>query len=224
MEDSASIATDSFIDEKLVVGEEYEDYTSLAFERDLEMHTRSLRKGRSGMSENGNLAKQLLEKEMYKLREQLEEEQRGREEAEARSERLSAELDQERLRSANLVVERDSYRRQISDLRNTVEYQEAKMEEKAPKTAKEPFLSRFAERRSLRKKSREKSREPSSSQSSSQPAQGVSKVASSPVEESARGLLNSLALITTSQVQDRLILDPLHVITHHNFMIKHQST
>ena len=57
-----------------MVGEEYEDYTSLAFERDLEMHTRSLRKGRSGMSENG-LAKQLLEKEMYKLREQLEEEQ-----------------------------------------------------------------------------------------------------------------------------------------------------
>ena len=188
-----------------MVGEEYEDYTSLAFERDLEMHTRSLRKGRLGMSEHG-LAKQLLEKEMYKLREQLEEEQRAREEAEARSERLSAELDQERLRSANLAVERDSYRRQISDLRNTVEYQEAKMEEKAPKTAKEPFLSRFAERRSLRKKSREKSREPSSSQSSSQIAghqpQGVSKLTSSPVEESARGLLNSLAQLTTSQVSD----------------------
>ena len=186
-----------------MVGEEYEDYTSLAFERDLEMHTRSLRKGRLGVSENG-LAKQLLEKEMYKLREQLEEEQRAREEAEARSERLSAELDQERLRSANLTVERDAYRRQISDLRNTVEYQEAKMEEKAPKAAKEPFLSRFADRRSLRKKSREKSREPSSSQSSSQIAghQGGSKLASSPVEESARGLLNSLALLTTSQVSD----------------------
>ena len=46
MDDSASIATDSFIDEKLVVGEEFEDYTSLAFERDLEMHTRSLRKSK----------------------------------------------------------------------------------------------------------------------------------------------------------------------------------
>ena len=46
VEDSASIATDSFIDEKLVVGEEFEDYTSLAFERDLEMHTRSLRKSK----------------------------------------------------------------------------------------------------------------------------------------------------------------------------------
>ena len=105
-----------------------------------------------------------------------------------------------------MAVERDAYRRQISDLRNTVEYQEAKMEEKAPKAAKEPFLSRFAERRSLRKKSREKSREPSSSQSSSQiaghQAEGGSKLASSPVEESARGLLNSLALLTTSQVSD----------------------
>ena len=188
-----------------MVGEEYEDYTSLAFERDLEMHTRSLRKGRLGVSENP-LAKQMLEKEMYKLREQLEEEQRSREEAEVRADRLSSELDQERLRTANLAVERDAYRRQISDLRNTVEYQEAKMEEKAPKAAKEPFLSRFAERRSLRKKSREKSREPSSSQSSSQiagqQAQGGSKLASSPVEESARGLLNSLALLTTSQVSD----------------------
>ena len=146
-----------------------------------------------------------LEQEVFKLREQLDDEQRAREEAEARAERLSSELDQEKIRTANLTVERDSYRRQISDLRNTVEYQEAKMEEKAPKAAKEPFLSRFAERRSLRKKSREKSREPSSSQSSSQIAggglpQNGSKLTSSPVEESARGLLNSLALITTSQV------------------------
>merc|ERR1719474_552803 len=160
VEDSASIATDSFIDEKLVVGEEFEDYTSLAFEQDLEMHTRSLRKSKG---DNGLMLKQ-LEQEVFKLREQLDDEQRAREEAEARTERLSSELDQEKIRTANLTVERDSYRRQISDLRNTVEYQEAKMEEKAPKATKEPFLSRFAERRSLRKKSREKSREPSSSQ------------------------------------------------------------
>ena len=218
MDDSASIATDSFIDEKLVVGEEFEDYTSLAFERDLEMHTRSLRKGRVSGENGSSLAIKQLEKEMFKLREQLDEEQRAREEAEVRAERLNTELDQERLRTANLAVERDAYRRQISDLRNTVEYQEAKMEEKAPKAAKEPFLSRFAERRSLRKKSREKSREPSSSQSSSQiaghPAQGGNKLASSPVEESARGLLNSLALLTTSsQVSIIIIIVIIIIIT-----------
>ena len=59
VEDSASIATDSFIDEKLVVGEEFEDYTSLAFERDLEMHTRSLRKSK-GDKKNINLMISLI--------------------------------------------------------------------------------------------------------------------------------------------------------------------
>jgi len=43
--DNQSVVTDSFIDEKLRFRDEYEDYTSLAFERDLEFHTRSLRKG-----------------------------------------------------------------------------------------------------------------------------------------------------------------------------------
>ena len=55
---------------------------------------------------------------------------------------------------ASLVLERDTYKRQISDLKSTVEYQEAKMESKA--ATKEPFLSRFAERRSLRKKKGDK--------------------------------------------------------------------
>ena len=52
--DNHSIATDSFIDEKLRFRDEYEDYTSLAFERDLEIHTRSLRKGQ--MSNNKDSA------------------------------------------------------------------------------------------------------------------------------------------------------------------------
>ena len=66
VEDSASIATDSFIDEKLVVGEEFEDYTSLAFERDLEFHTSLGRaKARTAASERGKRvecgARQLLQ-------------------------------------------------------------------------------------------------------------------------------------------------------------------
>ena len=42
--DNQSIATDSFVDEKLRYQDEYEDYTSLAFERDLDIHTQSLTK------------------------------------------------------------------------------------------------------------------------------------------------------------------------------------
>ena len=42
--DNQSIVTDSFVDEKIRYRDEFEDYTSLAFERDLEVHTRSLKK------------------------------------------------------------------------------------------------------------------------------------------------------------------------------------
>ena len=43
--DTHSITTDSCMEEKLGYQDEYEDYTSLAFERDLELHTRSLKRG-----------------------------------------------------------------------------------------------------------------------------------------------------------------------------------
>merc|ERR1712106_802365 len=76
----------------------------------------------------------------------------------------------------NLSAERDNFKRQISDLKNTVEYQAAKMEAKA--APKEPFLSRFAERRSLRKKRHEKGRE---------------KDVQSPLESDAKGLMSSFA-------------------------------
>ena len=72
----------------------------------------------------------------------LEEERRAREAAEAKLEERDGQLEEEKKRVAVLTLERDSYKRQICDLRNTVEYHEAKMEEKV-KPAKEPFLSRW---------------------------------------------------------------------------------
>merc|ERR1712130_296478 len=73
---------------------------------------------------------------------------------------------------------------QINDLKNTVEYQEAKMESKS--APKEPFLSRFAERRSLRKKRHEKGRE---------------KDVQSPLESDAKGLMSSFAKLNLKAVR-----------------------
>ena len=77
-------------------------------------------------------------------------------------------------------MERDSYKRQISDLKSTVEYQEAKMESKA--ATKEPFLSRFAERRSLRKKKSDKGKQDRSDM-----------VQSPSLESDAQGIISSFA-------------------------------
>merc|ERR1712130_303312 len=73
---------------------------------------------------------------------------------------------------------------QINDLKNTVEYQEAKMESKS--APKEPFLSRFAERRSLRKKRHEKGRD---------------KDVQSPLESDAKGLMSSFAKLNLKAVR-----------------------
>ena len=64
--DNQSIVTDSFVDEKLRYRDEFEDYTSLAFERDLEFHTSLGRaKARTAASERGKRvecgARQLLQ-------------------------------------------------------------------------------------------------------------------------------------------------------------------
>ena len=64
--DNQNIVTDSFVDEKLRYRDEFEDYTSLPFERDLEFHTSLGRaKARTAASERGKRvecgARQLLQ-------------------------------------------------------------------------------------------------------------------------------------------------------------------
>ena len=191
--DNQSIATDSFVDEKLRYRDEFEDYTSLAFERDLEFHTSLGRaKARTAASlsedrtsersaESGSCSytKQLELQvvELLGLKDQLAQERLGREQLELQLGLKEKELGAARQQVASLVLERDTYKRQISDLKSTVEYQEAKMESKA--ATKEPFLSRFAERRSLRKKKGDKK-------------EGKERVAS-PLECEAQGIISSFA-------------------------------
>ena len=199
--DNQSVVTDSFIDEKLRFRDEYEDYTSLAFERDLEFHTRSLRKGQKTSGKNPEsvasvsddtdksdeskfsvgytkqLEIQVLE--LYTIKDQLTQERMEKEELEIKLGQREKELKIASQQINNLIVERDTYKRQISDLKSTVEYQEAKMESKA--ATKEPFLSRFAERRSLRKKKADKSKEPKE------------RDVQSPLESDAQGIISSFA-------------------------------
>jgi len=199
--DNQSIVTDSFVDEKLRYRDEYEDYTSLAFERDLDFHTQSLRRGRRGLDKqhqdsiisddtdktdeskiSSGYAKQLELQvlELLNVKDQLEQERMEKDDLEVKLAQREKELKLATQKINNLVVERDTFKRQISDLKSTVEYQEAKMESKA--ATKEPFLSRFAERRSLRKKkSVDKSKE-----------RGVM-VQSPQLESDAQGIISSFA-------------------------------
>jgi len=193
--DNQSIVTDSFIDDKLRYRDEYEDYTSLAFERDLEIHTRSLKKGQmsnnkdsaAGTSDtdksdeskfNLGFTKQLEMQvlELYSIRDQFTQEKMEKEDLALKLEQREKELKASQQQINVLSAERDNFKRQVSDLKNTVEYQEAKMESKA--APKEPFLTRFAERRSLRKKRHDKGRE---------------KDVQSPLESDAKGLMSSFA-------------------------------
>ena len=138
VEDSASIATDSFIDEKLVVGEEFEDYTSLAFERDLEFHTslgRAKARTAASLSEDRTSERsaesgscgytkqlELQVVELLGLKDQLAQERLGREQLELQLGLKEKELGAARQQVASLVLERDTYKRQ-SDIKSTVENQ-----------------------------------------------------------------------------------------------------
>ena len=138
--DNQSVVTDSFIDEKLRFRDEYEDYTSLAFERDLEFHTRSLRKGQkssgknlesvaSGVSDDTDksdeskfsvgytkqLELQVLE--LYSIKDQLTQERMEKEELEIKLGQRDKELKVASQQINNLIVERDEYKKQISDFK-----------------------------------------------------------------------------------------------------------
>ena len=204
--DNQSIVTDSFVDEKIRYRDEFEDYTSLAFERDLEVHTRSLKKlDRNKSDKNGEsiasvsddtdksdeskfsvgytkqLELQVLE--LLNIKDQLTQERMEKEDMMIKLEQKDKELKMASQQISNLIVERDTYKRQISDLKSTVEYQEAKMESKA--ATKEPFLSRFAERRSLRKK-KDKSKD------------AKERDIASPLESDAQGIIASFSKLKVS--------------------------
>ena len=197
--DNQSIVTDSFVDEKIRYRDEYEDYTSLAFERDLDFHTASLRRGKVNLGEknpqdsvasdetdeskiSAGYAKQLELQvlELLNIKDQMEQERMEKEDLEVKLAQRDKELKLASQQINNLIMERDSFKRQISDLKSTVEYQEAKMESKA--ATKEPFLSRFAERRSLRKKKSDKGK-----------ADRSDMVQSPSLESDAQGIISSFA-------------------------------
>merc|ERR1719370_1322481 len=72
--------------------------------------------------------------ELYSIRDQLTQEQMEKEDLALKLEQREKELKASQQQVNTLSAERDSFKRQISDLKNTVEYQEAKMESKsAPK-------------------------------------------------------------------------------------------
>ena len=214
--DNQSIVTDSFVDEKLRYRDEFEDYTSLAFERDLDFHTQSLRRGRRGLEKqhqdsiisddtdktdeskiSSGYAKQLELQvlELLNVKDQLEQERMEKDDLEVKLAQREKELKLATQQINNLVVERDTFKRQISDLKSTVEYQEAKMESKA--ATKEPFLSRFAERRSLRKKkSVDKSKERGEMVQSPQ------------LESDAQGIISSFAKL------NKKVINTTNIILH----------
>ena len=96
---------------------------------------------------------------------------------------------------ATLAGEKESFRRQLVDLRNTVEAQEARMEGRE-KEAKSGVLTRLAERRSLRKKRSDKVK------GERETAGAVQyKELGSPLETEARGLVNSFAQLNQKVCQ-----------------------
>ena len=146
-----------------------EDYTSLAFERDLE-RLRPEERARSHVSSDRDEEKMhFLEEELYRLQEDLamtsQENCRYRQELQDRD----ALIREQREALEQLSTERDTLRRQVEDIKTTVEYQEAMMdragEDGGNGTTGSSTVSSFAsnsngrsssERRSLRRKRHDK--------------------------------------------------------------------
>ena len=167
-EEEPGFVSDSCPDEDEQAYEEGEDdCSSLAFERDLEHHTRSLREKRGArrrvIAEEScqfPMGQRDFESEIFKLQQEM---------MALRSENddlkcLLANRDEEANVNVSIIEqlrsERDNLRRQLEDIKNTVEYQEAKMEEnRQQKRVVSPSLLQgnpnsrsSSERRSLRRR------------------------------------------------------------------------
>jgi chromosome segregation ATPase len=145
----------------LVYEDEDEDYTSLAFERAIDKHTKSLQrmKNVASNSEEGSKfsSAEMLrnsrdyESEILGLRQELLRTRGDADEAKEHLARRDKEVEDQKAAVEQLAAERDSFRRQVEDIRTTVEYQEAKMEAQASMPMPPPSRN-SSERRSLRRR------------------------------------------------------------------------
>ncbi len=133
---------------RAVCDEEEEDYTSLAFERAIDKHTASLRRLRTTAEGNTGESTPSSCEETEELKREVERWRLEAEEAKTRAERMEAEAKSQRIATEAIVAERDSLRRQVEDIKTTVEYQEVKMEGSAASSA----TRNSSERRSLRRR------------------------------------------------------------------------
>ena len=160
-EEEENNPSDSF-NEDPAYEDEDEDYTSLAFERDLDRHPVINNESASSSSSSG-VAQRDYETELQTLRQELMESQTEVERVHQELGHREQELaDRDRLID-QLQIERDSYRRQVEDIKATVEYQEARMDNKErPSSSNGNYAAparSSSERRSLRRKRHEKQHE-----------------------------------------------------------------
>ena len=158
--------------------EEDEDYTSLAFERAIDKDQLQLVGSSQGSKFSGDQRSgDDYEAEILALREELLRTQGQVDEARELLEVKDKELDQREMALASVQCERDNYRRQLMDIKASMEYQEAKMDSsrerlQSPVTASpnhhgggggKPIGGRSSsERRSLRRRRHEKQQLPPS--------------------------------------------------------------
>ncbi|TRY69370.1 hypothetical protein TCAL_03782 [Tigriopus californicus] len=178
-EDTQSIVTDSCAEDDECNDGEDEDYNSLAFERDLERnalfrHNRN--PGGGGVSRNSRIygssssdsfsaERAEYEAEISRLHEKIKESQ---EESQKLTDELcerERHLVEQQLVIDQLQLERDAFKRQVDDIKTTVEYQEARMDRRSAHalgaSTGSPLHSTSSgrsssERRSLRRKRHDK--------------------------------------------------------------------
>ena len=177
VEETRSVVTDTEDEEykgRVMCDEEDEDYTSLAFERDLDTHTRSLRSRRkeAGSSDGSKFSCEAIQREFEAEMANMEREllRVRMEAAEARSDLATRDREMEEMKmlTEQTTLERDNYRRQLQDIKATVEYQEAKMDTRVrspsvPKISTGTPTRSSSERRSLRRRRHAANREASQS-------------------------------------------------------------
>lgn len=176
-EDTQSIVTDSCDEDGEANGDEDEDYNSLAFERDLERNapfrhhrnpggvSRNSRIYGSSSSDSFSAERADYEAEISRLHEKIKVSQ---EESQKLTDELcerERHLAEQQLVIDQLQLERDAFKRQVEDIKTTVEYQEARMDRRSAHalgaSTGSPLHSTSSgrsssERRSLRRKRHDK--------------------------------------------------------------------
>ena len=177
--ENRSIVSDSCPDDPLYE-EEDEDYTSLAFERAIDRdRNAACAAGESSSQGSKFSAERDYEGEIQALRQELLGAQAEVQSAKEILELKDKELGQREVTLSQLQYERDNYRRQLQDIKATMEYQEARMDSSRERLqspvgnsnggggAGKPIGSRSSsERRSLRRRRHDKQLPPSATAAS----------------------------------------------------------